>query len=43
MLLSFNRPSAVVEQRALAKQVPLFVEKQWHCAALRGVLRVVTY
>jgi hypothetical protein len=32
-----------MKQRALAKQVPLFVEKQWRQAGARGLLRAVTY
>jgi hypothetical protein len=41
--LSFERPSARAKQRALAKQVPLFVEKQWRSGDWRGLLHAVTY
>src|SRR5690348_626127 len=40
---SFNRPSTAVGQRALAKQVPRLVEKQWRRMLRRGLLHGVSY
>ena len=39
VIVSFNRPSREMKQRALAKQVPLFVEKQWRRRDPRSVAR----
>ncbi|HET9145466.1 MAG TPA: hypothetical protein VFN81_05175, partial [Sphingomicrobium sp.] len=41
--VSFNRPSLAVGQRALAKQVPRLVEKQWRRMSRRGLLHGVSY
>jgi hypothetical protein len=44
VILPFNRPSAVMRQRALAFQVPPLVEKRWQLRRTRArVLRKVTY
>jgi hypothetical protein len=41
--VSFNRPSVIMAQRALANLVPQLVEKQWRHRSARGLLLVVSY